>query len=200
MPIKSFIPLFPFYFVAAMGLLFASGCAIQATPYEKITPPIAVPVLAAGAPTYQPTPLSFMSTGMETDRGILFTLDAILFDVNKATLRSEARQRLDEIAQQLNRYGDSRFITIEGHTDSTGSAKYNQKLSESRANSVKQALLSRGIAAHRINTEGFGQTRPTASNTDASGRQLNRRVEIILLNDPHTSTVTTTYNPSLELR
>ncbi|OUD12216.1 OmpA family protein [Thioflexithrix psekupsensis] len=200
MPFKSFSSLLPFYFTTITGLLFTSGCAMQATPYEKTTPPIAVPVLAAGAPTYQPTPLSLMSAGTETDRGVLFTLDAILFDVNKASLRSEARQRLDEIAQQLNSYGESRLIAIEGHTDSTGSAKYNQKLSESRAASVKKALVSRGISADRISTKGFGQTRPTASNTDASGRQLNRRVEIILLNDPHSSTVTTTYNPSLELR
>ena len=101
----------------------------------------------------------------------------ILFDYNSAALRSASRTTLDELGQNFRQYPDNRII-VEGHTDSTGTDSYNQKLSEQRAANVADYLIDRGVAASKITVYGFGEARPKASNDTAEGRQLNRRVEI----------------------
>ncbi|ROQ90240.1 OmpA family protein [Desulfosoma caldarium] len=103
----------------------------------------------------------------------------VLFDFNSSTLKPGAHSELDRVAQVLNRYPQTR-ITVEGHTDSVGSLQYNQRLSERRALSVKEALVSRGVSPDRIETIGYGETRPIASNDSEAGRQLNRRVTILI--------------------
>ena len=102
------------------------------------------------------------------------------FDVNSDVIRPGLNSELDRIAQVLNNYPQTN-IRVEGHTDSTGSAAYNQTLSERRANSVRNALIQRGIAASRIPTVGYGASSPIADNSTEYGRQQNRRVEVRII-------------------
>jgi outer membrane protein OmpA-like peptidoglycan-associated protein len=117
-----------------------------------------------------------------TDRGLVLTLGDVLFDTGKAELNSGASRKLDQLAQFLSEHKDRR-VQIDGFTDSIGSESYNQELSQRRANAVKNALLTRGIASMRINTEGYGKAFPVANNADSGGRQLNRRVEVVIGGD-----------------
>jgi outer membrane protein OmpA-like peptidoglycan-associated protein len=117
-----------------------------------------------------------------TDRGLVLTLGDVLFDTGKSELNSGASRKLDQLAQFLSEHKDRR-VQIDGFTDSVGSDSYNQELSQRRANAVKNALLTRGIASMRINTEGYGKAFPVANNADSGGRQLNRRVEVVIGGD-----------------
>ena len=101
----------------------------------------------------------------------------ILFDYNSASLRGMSRDELAEMADVFNRYGDT-TIVVAGHADSTGSDSYNQRLSERRADSVASYLQNQGVRGSRIDSLGYGESRPKTSNATASGRQQNRRVEI----------------------
>lgn len=99
------------------------------------------------------------------------------FDFDKDTLKPEGRQVLDQVAAQANSINLETLIAV-GHTDSIGTEQYNQGLSERRANTVKQYLVSKGIDSNRIYTEGKGELQPVASNATREGRAQNRRVEI----------------------
>ncbi len=101
----------------------------------------------------------------------------VLFDYNSAGLRSASRSSLQEMADVFQRYPDT-TIVVKGHTDSTGSAAYNNRLSERRAGTVENYLQDLGVRGSRIEAVGYGESQPRASNGSASGRQLNRRVEI----------------------
>lgn len=101
----------------------------------------------------------------------------ILFDHNSAGLRSTSRETLNELAANFAQYPDN-VIIVEGHTDSTGTEKYNQTLSEQRAANVADYLIDRGVRAGNITVYGFGELRPKSTNDTAEGRQVNRRVEI----------------------
>ncbi|HET9112821.1 MAG TPA: OmpA family protein [Burkholderiales bacterium] len=108
-------------------------------------------------------------------------LEGTHFAFNKATLRPDGKEILDENAKALNKYPDIN-VEIAGYTDSTGPAKYNLKLSKARAETVKKYLESKGIAANRMTIKGFGEKHPIASNKTKAGRAKNRRVEIEILN------------------
>ena len=101
----------------------------------------------------------------------------VLFDFDSSRLRSGSRSTLQEMADVFQRYPNT-TLRVEGHTDSTGSASYNQRLSERRANSVSGYLEDLGVRSSRIDAIGYGESQPRASNGSAGGRQLNRRVEI----------------------
>lgn len=101
----------------------------------------------------------------------------ILFDYDSAGLRPASRSTLNELADNFAQYPDNQII-VEGHTDSTGSDAYNQRLSEQRAGNVADYLIGRGVASRNVVVYGFGETDPKSSNDTAEGRQLNRRVEI----------------------
>ncbi|AKL97999.1 OmpA family protein [Endomicrobium proavitum] len=119
----------------------------------------------------------------ETERGLVISLGAkVLFDSGKFALKSGATKTLQEVAVLLNKYPDNN-IAIEGHTDWVGKVAYNQKLSEDRAKSVKNFLVKQGVAADRMQITGFGKLKPVADNNTAKGREQNRRVEIIVLNN-----------------
>ena len=114
-----------------------------------------------------------------TEEGLMLTLTDVLFDTGKSELKPGAYETIDEIAEFLNNNGD-RDITIKGHTDSRGNDDYNRQLSDARANSVRNALVQRGVDATRIVAEGMGEQYPVATNDTAAGRQQNRRVEIVI--------------------
>lgn len=116
-----------------------------------------------------------------TDRGLVLTLGDVLFASGQASLRPTANGNLDKLVTFLGKYPD-RSIAIEGHTDSIGSAQYNQDLSLRRAEAVSSYLIGRGVSRARISTTGKGKDEPVAGNESADGRQQNRRVEVIVEN------------------
>ncbi|MGH8251323.1 MAG: OmpA family protein [Steroidobacteraceae bacterium] len=113
-----------------------------------------------------------------TERGMVLTLGDVLFDTNEATLKPGAMLAIDRLARFLEESAETRAI-IEGHTDSTGSDAYNQELSQRRARSVADELVTRGIASSRFEVIGRGEAFPVAGNDNSAGRQQNRRVEIV---------------------
>ena len=115
----------------------------------------------------------------ETARGLIVNLSDVLFDSGSANLKAGAREKLAKVAGILLSHPGLR-LQIEGHTDSIGSAEYNQRLSENRADSVRTYLVEQGIASNSVTTAGFGEMMPVASNDTATGRQQNRRVELIV--------------------
>jgi outer membrane protein OmpA-like peptidoglycan-associated protein len=115
----------------------------------------------------------------KTERGIMITLGDVLFSTNKAQLKSGGMRNVQKLADFLTQYPQYK-VSVEGYTDSQGSDEYNQELSERRADAVKMALIDMTISSDRISASGYGKGFPVASNNNASGRQLNRRVEIIL--------------------
>lgn len=117
----------------------------------------------------------------QTSRGIVLTLDDVLFDTGRSELKPGAQRSLDQIAGFLTQ-NPERKVQVEGFTDSQGSDDFNQQLSQSRADAVAQAIIQRGVDAQRVRSLGYGESFPVASNTNAGSRQLNRRVEIIVSN------------------
>jgi outer membrane protein OmpA-like peptidoglycan-associated protein len=118
----------------------------------------------------------------KTDRGVVVTLGDVLFETGRADLKSGSRQTLDKLTAFLQAY-PKRNVQIEGFTDSVGGDDYNQSLSERRADSVRDALTSMGIANDRILTKGLGKSSPVGDNATAQGRQQNRRVEVLILDE-----------------
>ena len=111
-----------------------------------------------------------------------FALDATtLFDFDKSNLRPEGKAALDDVVAKVKSHQAVDSITITGHTDSVGTDAYNQKLSERRANSVRDYMVGAGIDTSLItSTSGMGESKPAASNDTADGRQQNRRVEVVV--------------------
>jgi outer membrane protein OmpA-like peptidoglycan-associated protein len=118
----------------------------------------------------------------DTDRGLVATMADVLFDTGKYELRPVAREKLAKFSGIMLAYPGLN-LTVEGHTDNTGSMDFNQKLSEQRANSVRQYLVEQGISAQRISAQGLGQSQPRAPNDSAANRQLNRRVELVIFGE-----------------
>ena len=118
----------------------------------------------------------------ETDRGVVITLGDVLFEVGRAELLPGARQNIDDVIELLETEPGKR-IRIEGHTDATGPAALNLRLSQQRAEAVRSALVERGIDPSRMDAVGMGEDFPIASNETEDGRASNRRVDVILLND-----------------
>lgn len=118
----------------------------------------------------------------KTERGIVITLGDVLFDTNKSDLKAGGMRNVQKLAGVLKEY-PQRNVLVEGFTDSTGSSEYNQDLSDRRARAVRTALQDTGVAGERISNRGYGKTFPVADNATAEGRQLNRRVEIIVSDD-----------------
>jgi outer membrane protein OmpA-like peptidoglycan-associated protein len=103
----------------------------------------------------------------------------VLFDTAKYTLRPAAREKLARVSGIVLSHPGLK-IEVEGHTDNVGSDEYNQKLSDQRANAVREYLLSQGLQSSSLTARGFGETTPVASNDTGSGRQQNRRVELVV--------------------
>lgn len=124
--------------------------------------------------------LSAIAAIKEETRGLVITLPGgVLFESGKSVLLGSAQEKLNQVADALLQNRDATMV-VEGHTDSQGDDASNQKLSESRAKSVRDYLVTRGIADDRIRSLGLGETRPVADNANAEGRANNRRVEIVV--------------------
>jgi outer membrane protein OmpA-like peptidoglycan-associated protein len=121
-----------------------------------------------------------------TDRGLVVTLGDLLFATNKSELQGGSARNLTRLAAFLDKYKD-RSVIIEGFTDNTGTDVYNIGLSQRRADSVKAFLVSEGIVSSRLISSGKGEASPVAGNETASGRQQNRRVEVIIANEKSAS-------------
>jgi outer membrane protein OmpA-like peptidoglycan-associated protein len=115
----------------------------------------------------------------ETARGLIMNVPDVLFDTASARLTSVAREKLARVSGILALHPDL-HIAVEGHTDNRGGAANNQRLSERRAASVLGYLVQQKIPLTAVDTSGFGETRPVASNETSDGRQQNRRVELVV--------------------
>lgn len=115
----------------------------------------------------------------KTERGMVITMGDVLFDSGRAELSSGGMRNVEKLSSFLKTYPE-RKVMIEGFTDSVGGDALNQALSARRADAVRAALQSQGVGTERLATRGYGESFPVAANDSASGRQLNRRVEIVL--------------------
>jgi outer membrane protein OmpA-like peptidoglycan-associated protein len=118
----------------------------------------------------------------DSARGLIVSMPDVLFDFNKYTLKAEARERLARISGIVLAYPDL-HLQVEGYTDSIGSDEYNQELSEKRAATVRDYLVSSGVSINNVVAEGFGKADPVADNSTAAGRKLNRRVDLVVSGD-----------------
>ena len=109
-----------------------------------------------------------------------YTLDNVFFDTGKSTLRPTSFDELDELVEVLN-FNTAMVIEISGHTDNVGDVEGNQRLSESRAKTVRSYLLQKGITSDRVQAVGHGESQPIASNDTDEGKQKNRRTEVRIL-------------------
>ncbi|MCB2088594.1 MAG: OmpA family protein [Sphingomonadaceae bacterium] len=120
-------------------------------------------------------------TPVDDGSAILVNLpDGVTFEVGSYTINPTFRTTLDSVADSLMKYPNS-LVDVYGHTDSTGSYEFNQRLSEQRAQAVSNYLISRGVSSARIRWQGFGETQPVADNATDYGRARNRRVEIKII-------------------
>jgi len=164
------------------GLCWRTGYFTPALAQIECDPDLVPkPVVAPVAPPPPPPPPPVVAPPAPAAEKITFAADAF-FDFDKSTLKPEGRAKLDDLVSKLGAINLEVIIAV-GHTDSIGSVAYNQKLSVRRAESVKAYLVSKGVEANRIYTEGKGKSQPVAPNTvngrdNPAGRAKNRRVEI----------------------
>lgn len=109
-----------------------------------------------------------------------YTLDNVFFDLGKTSLRKDSHKELDELVEVMQ-YNKTMTIEIGGHTDDVGDEATNQRISEGRANSVRNYLISKQISQERINAVGYGESKPIATNESEEGKQKNRRTEVNIL-------------------
>jgi OOP family OmpA-OmpF porin len=161
--------------VLAASLTLAAGCATQETP--KPAPPAPAPAPApAPQPAPKPEPKPEPPKPKPVAEKVTFAAE-VLFDFDKSVVKPDGKAKLDDLAAKVRGMNLEVVIAI-GHTDSVGTDEYNQKLSVRRAESVKAYLVTKGIEANRVYTEGKGEKQPVADNRTADGRAKNRRVEI----------------------
>ena len=115
----------------------------------------------------------------DSARGLIVNMSDVLFDVDQSTLKPGAKVRLAKVAGIIQAYPDLK-LQIEGYTDSTGSVEHNQELSERRAAAVRDFLIAQGVSMNNVYAQGFGPENPVASNSTPQGRQMNRRVDLVV--------------------
>ncbi|HTD04274.1 outer membrane protein OmpA [Undibacterium sp.] len=170
------------------GLCWRTGYWTPADAVPGCDAPLVKPAPPAPpepAPAPAPAPAPVVVPPAPTSEKVTFAADAF-FDFDKAVLKPEAKVKLDDMASKLKGINLEVVIAV-GHTDSVGSDAYNQKLSVRRAEAVKAYLVSAGIEANRVYTEGKGKKQPVADNKTAAGRAQNRRVEIEVVGTRNTN-------------
>lgn len=115
----------------------------------------------------------------DSARGLIVNMSDVLFDLNQSTLKPGAKVRLAKVAGIIQAYPDLK-LQIEGYTDSTGGLEHNQQLSERRAATVRDFLVAQGVSINNVSAQGFGPSNPVASNSTPQGRQMNRRVDLVV--------------------
>ncbi len=159
------------------GLCWRTGYWTPADAVPGCDGEIAKPAPApAAAPAPAPAPAPVVVVPAPVSEKVTFAADAF-FDFDKSVLKPDGKAKLDDLASKLQGMNLEVIIAV-GHTDSVGSDAYNQKLSVRRSEAVKAYLVSKGIEANRVYTEGKGEKQPVADNKSAAGRAKNRRVEI----------------------
>jgi outer membrane protein OmpA-like peptidoglycan-associated protein len=151
--------------------------------YVIAPPPPPAPQAAAPAPAPAPAPppaAPAPAPRVKVTEKKLELLEKVYFDTSKTTIKSASLPLLDEVAQVLNSNPQVKKVVIEGHTDNQGAADLNTKLSQGRADAVRAYLTKKGVAAERLDSKGFGPTRPIGDNKTAKGREANRRVEFVI--------------------
>jgi outer membrane protein OmpA-like peptidoglycan-associated protein len=118
----------------------------------------------------------------DSARGLIVNMSDVLFDTGKFSLKPGAREKLAKVAGILLAY-PGLTIEVDGHTDNVGGDEFNQTLSEQRAGAVRDYLVQQGVSANAVSAKGFGKTQPVASNDNSAGRQMNRRVELVVAGD-----------------
>jgi len=118
----------------------------------------------------------------DSARGLIVNMSDVLFDTAKYSLRPSAREKLAKVAGIVSGHPGLK-LAVEGYTDNVGKDDYNQRLSEQRSGSVRDFLILQGMPAASVTGAGFGKNRPVSSNDTASGRQQNRRVELVISGD-----------------
>jgi OmpA-OmpF porin, OOP family len=155
-----------------LSVVLLAGCS-QLMPAAKQEP---FPVMEVKATRPPPGPARVVLT--ESNIAIM---DKVQFETGKADLKAVSHALLDEVAKMLKDNPQVEVISVEGHTDSTGSPEFNRKLSQQRAESVAKYLASKGVKSGRMEPKGFGPDRPIADNETDPGREANRRVEFNIL-------------------
>jgi OOP family OmpA-OmpF porin len=129
----------------------------------------------------EPPPQPAAPKLVEVTKDQIVIHDKIQFETDKAAIKPESNALLTEITKVVQENVQIKRISIEGHTDSTGGDKHNKTLSEQRAASVRDYLVQHGVAAERLSSRGFGKTKPIGDNDTAAGREANRRVEFVIV-------------------
>ena len=133
------------------------------------------------APPEPPPPVKFRKAKVVGNKIVI--TEKVMFDTAKASIKSESEGLLNDVASVIKEHKGIKKIRIEGHTDSDGKDKYNKKLSQNRADSVKDFLVNIGIDAGMLEAVGYGEEKPIASNDTNDGKEKNRRVEFNILDD-----------------
>lgn len=168
---------------AGIGFVFGESSAPAATPAPVVAAPVEVDSDGDGVldskdqcpDTPKTHKVDAVGCSLKLTESVAIELN-ITFDTAKSIIKPEFESEVANLATFMNQYADT-VVTVEGHTDSQGSDAYNQKLSQSRADAVKAALITKyGIGADRVNAIGYGEAKPIADNMNAAGREQNRRV------------------------
>jgi len=172
--------MFPLSSTTRLGLISTFCATLLACQTPPPPPPPPPPAVTATAPVYTGPTLPIE----QSERGVqVFLPSAALFEVGSAQLNATQAEAYIQRVAHLLQTKTQKNVQLEGHTDNVGSASTNQVLSEARAKSVRDALVKAGVQADRLQTVGFSFNRPIASNATEEGRKLNRRVEMIILDE-----------------
>ena len=162
------------------AVLAVAGCS-QLMPAPKQEP---FPLIEVKATRPPPGPDRVVLTPSN-----IAIMDKVQFETGKADIKPESHGLLDEVAKVLKENPQIEVVSVEGHTDSTGSPDFNRKLSQQRAESVAKYLSSKGVKAARMEPKGFGPDRPIADNETDAGKEANRRVEFNIIKQGPKKTV-----------
>ena len=179
--------------IAAIGFVDEKGCELDSDgdgvpDYKDACPTVAGPKINKGCPEIKREVRQLLQKAMQ----------GIEFESGKATIKSKSFPLLDQIAQTFIE-NETYVIEVQGHTDNTGKADFNKKLSQDRADAVMMYLVKKGVSSSRMTAIGYGQEKPIADNTTKAGRQKNRRVEFnITFEEVHVETILDHADPTVE--